>query len=94
MYMSAFVHTYMHIYIHLYMYTCMDIQTVVCLPIYIPKCMHSYSIYDAGTGANPSHEPKNHVALPFYFLVLRNAMVPLMMPSVSHDADTGANGVT
>ena len=39
-------------------------------------------------------DQKGHVAPNFDHLGLRNATVPLMMPSASCDADTSANGIT
>ena len=39
-------------------------------------------------------QAKSYVASLFYCLGVRNAMVSLMMPSASHDVDTGAIGVT
>ena len=44
-YMSAYMHTYMHKHMHSYMHTCTYIHTQVCLLIYIPKCIHSYTIH-------------------------------------------------
>ena len=41
-YISA---TYIHICINSYTHICIHIQTHACLPIYIPKCIHSCSIY-------------------------------------------------
>ena len=40
-----------------------------------------------------SHDPKSYVEPHFNHLDLRNAVVPLTMPSVSCDADAGANGI-
>ena len=37
---------------------------------------------------------KSHIAPQFDHLTLRNAMVPMMMLSMSHDTDDSANGVT
>ena len=41
-----------------------------------------------------SQDPKSHCASQFDCFDLRNEILPLMMPSTSDDADTGANGVT
>ena len=71
------------------------------LPIYIPRCIHSYSIHtyihqnhDADTRQMTLHDQISHVAPLFDHCDLKHAVFPLMLPSVSHDADTGANGIT
>ena len=40
-----------------------------------------------------SHDQEGHVSLHFNHPDLRNAIVPLMMPLLSSDADTNANGM-
>ena len=42
--------------------------------------------------ANASHDQESYVALPFYHLDLRGAMVPLIMVFALHDADANAKG--
>ena len=42
----------------------------------------------------PSHNQKRHAAPHFEYLYIRSVIVPLMIPSASCDADTGANCVT
>ena len=48
---------------------------------------------DANDASMASHDPTHYIAPLFDCLNLRNAMVPLMMPSLC-DADTGFNGIT
>ena len=57
-----------------------------------PHFDHLYLRYTVVSMA--SHAQKSHRAPHFDCLDLINAMVPLMMPSASCDADTGTNGIT
>ena len=41
-----------------------------------------------------SHDQRIHVALHFYCLDFRNAVVPLMMLLASHETNASASGVT
>ena len=60
-----------------------------------------FASHDANAGASGVTLPKSHVVPYFDHLDLRNAIVPLIMLSASHDADgnamashdTNANGV-
>ena len=82
---------------HLYMYASIYIKTYVCLLIDIPKHIHSYSIH---AYIHQNHmmltlgTVTSHVACYFDHLCLRNAMVPIMMPTVVCDVDTSASGKT
>ena len=43
---------------------------------------------------NASHDQKSHFHLIFNILTKQKAVVPVMMPLVSHDADPGTSGIT
>ena len=86
----------MHAYTYRLMYACLYTYSSVCIHVaYIHTYIHTY-MYDnhiiLTLRSMASHDQKSHVAPHFYDLHLRNSVVPLMMPSVSCDADTGTNG--
>ena len=96
MYVHTYIHICLHTCIHLYMHAGIDIHTHIQLPINIPKCIHLYCIHTyihTSESHDADGDQKSHVAPCSDRLVLRNVMMPLIMPSRLCDADTGANGI-
>ena len=96
-----YVCTYIYAQINAPIYACMHIVTDSCISAYI----HNLNVYLYVTYIHQNHmmltlgtvvscDQENHVAPHFDHLDLGNTLVPFIMPSVSCDADTGADSKT